>query len=119
MSKRFLTLAAMFMLAASAFAVPAKRVKRQVQQPDGSLSQRRDGGGYYSFAGGDIEMMLPSNPGPIGVFDSGYGGLTILHGYGKAVPSVAKEWSHNEDSSVWTFNLRDDVDWVTAQEGSG
>ena len=25
-------------------------------------------------------MMLPSNPGPIGVFDSGYGGLTILHG---------------------------------------
>lgn len=27
----------MFMLAASAFAVPAKRVKRQVQQPDGSV----------------------------------------------------------------------------------
>ena len=25
-------------------------------------------------------MMLPSNPGPIGIFDSGYGGLTILHG---------------------------------------
>lgn len=25
---------------------------------------------------------------------------------------MAKEWSHNEDSSVWTFNLRDDVDWV-------
>ncbi len=37
MSKRFLTLAAMFMLAASAIAVPAKRVKRQVQQPDGSV----------------------------------------------------------------------------------
>ena len=37
MSKRFLTLAAMFMFAASAFAVPAKRVKRQVQQPDGSV----------------------------------------------------------------------------------
>lgn len=25
-------------------------------------------------------MMLPSQPGPIGIFDSGYGGLTILHG---------------------------------------
>lgn len=24
-------------------------------------------------------MMLPSAPGPIGIFDSGYGGLTILH----------------------------------------
>lgn len=25
-------------------------------------------------------MTLPSKPGPIGIFDSGYGGLTILHG---------------------------------------
>lgn len=25
-------------------------------------------------------MNLPHNAGPIGVFDSGYGGLTILHG---------------------------------------
>ena len=39
-------------------------------------------------------------------------GLLSFDCYGKAVPSVAKEWSHNEDSSVWTFNLRDDVDWV-------
>ena len=39
-------------------------------------------------------------------------GLLSFDCYGKAVPSVAKEWSHNDDSSVWTFNLRDDVDWV-------
>lgn len=31
-------------------------------------------------------MMLPSNPGPIGVFDSGYGGLTILHGLRQTMP---------------------------------
>ena len=31
-------------------------------------------------------MMLPSNPGPIGIFDSGYGGLTILHGLRQLVP---------------------------------
>ena len=31
-------------------------------------------------------MMLPSNPGPIGVFDSGYGGLTILHGLRQLLP---------------------------------
>ena len=30
--------------------------------------------------------MLPSNPGPIGVFDSGYGGLTILHGLRQTMP---------------------------------
>ncbi len=30
--------------------------------------------------------MLPSVPGPIGVFDSGYGGLTILHGIRQLLP---------------------------------
>lgn len=37
MSIRFLTVAAAFLFAATAFAIPAKRVKRQVQQPDGSV----------------------------------------------------------------------------------
>ena len=31
-------------------------------------------------------MMLPSNPGPIGIVDSGYGGLTILHGLRQLLP---------------------------------
>lgn len=31
-------------------------------------------------------MMLPSAPGPIGIFDSGYGGLTILHGLRQVLP---------------------------------
>lgn len=31
-------------------------------------------------------MMLPSNPGPIGIFDSGFGGLTILHGLRQLLP---------------------------------
>ena len=30
--------------------------------------------------------MLPSKPGPIGIFDSGYGGLTILHGIRQLLP---------------------------------
>ena len=30
--------------------------------------------------------MLTSNPGPIGIFDSGYGGLTILHGIRQLLP---------------------------------
>ena len=29
---------------------------------------------------------MPSNPGPIGIFDSGYGGLTILHGLRQLLP---------------------------------
>ena len=31
-------------------------------------------------------MSFPSSPGPIGVFDSGYGGLTILHGIRQLLP---------------------------------
>jgi glutamate racemase len=31
-------------------------------------------------------MSFPKNPGPIGVFDSGYGGLTILHGIRQLLP---------------------------------
>jgi len=31
-------------------------------------------------------MSLPSAPGPIGIFDSGYGGLTILHGFRQQLP---------------------------------
>ena len=30
--------------------------------------------------------VLPSEPGPIGIFDSGYGGLTILHGIRQLLP---------------------------------
>lgn len=30
--------------------------------------------------------MLPQTPGPIGVFDSGYGGLTVLHGIRQLLP---------------------------------
>ena len=31
-------------------------------------------------------MTLSSKPGPIGIFDSGYGGLTILHGIRQLLP---------------------------------
>ena len=31
-------------------------------------------------------MQLPKTPGPIGIFDSGYGGLTILHGIRQLLP---------------------------------
>ena len=33
-----------------------------------------------------MKQKLPSTPGPIGVFDSGYGGLTILSKIREALP---------------------------------
>ena len=39
-------------------------------------------------------------------------GLLSFDCYGKVVPAIASSWEANEDSTVWTFHLRDDVDWV-------
>ncbi len=42
-------------------------------------------------------------------------GLLSFDCYGKVAPAIAKSWEHNDDSTVWTFHLRDDVDWVRRQ----
>ncbi len=39
-------------------------------------------------------------------------GLMSFDCYGKLVPAIATSWEANEDSTVWPFHLRDDVDWV-------
>lgn len=38
-------------------------------------------------------------------------GLLSADCYGKPVAAIAESWEHNEDASVWTFHLREDVDW--------
>ena len=40
-------------------------------------------------------------------------GLLTQDPHGKLVPGMAKEWSHNEDASEWTFIIRDDAVWST------
>lgn len=35
--------------------------------------------------------------------------------YGVYQPAMAESWTHNEDSSVWTFKLREGVEWVDYQ----
>lgn len=39
-------------------------------------------------------------------------GLVETDIYGRPAPSLATEWSSNEEKSVWTFKLRPDVYWV-------
>ena len=39
-------------------------------------------------------------------------GLLTNDNHGALIPCVAKEWSANEDGTVWTFKLRDNVKWV-------
>ena len=40
-------------------------------------------------------------------------GLLTQDSHGKLIPGMAKEWSHNEDASEWTFVIRDDAVWST------
>ena len=40
-------------------------------------------------------------------------GLLTQDPHGKLVAGMAKEWSHNEDASEWTFVIRDDAVWST------
>lgn len=35
---------------------------------------------------GEMQLPLPGEPGPVGVFDSGYGGLTILRQIRRVLP---------------------------------
>ena len=39
-------------------------------------------------------------------------GLLTNDNHGNLISCVAKDWSSNEDGTVWTFNLRDNVKWV-------
>ena len=41
-------------------------------------------------------------------------GLLTQDPHGTLVAGMAKEWSHNEDASEWTFIIRDDATWSTA-----
>ena len=48
--------------------------------------------------------MLSSNPGPIGIFDSGYGGLTILHGIRQLLPQY--DYLYLGDNARAPYGLR-------------
>ena len=41
-------------------------------------------------------------------------GLLTQDNHGNLVAGMAKEWSHNDDASEWTFTIRDDAVWSTS-----
>ena len=42
-------------------------------------------------------------------------GLLTQDSHGKLIGGMAKEWSHNDDASEWTFIIRDDAVWSTSE----
>ena len=57
----------------------------------------------YLITTQDNEMSILSN-----VVDC----LVEYDNYGNVQPALALEWSSNEDATVWTFKLREGVNWV-------
>ena len=72
---------------------------------------------FISFESGNREleswnMLYTQKAGDANVVTNLWDGLLSFDCYGKVVPAIASSWEHNEDATVWTFHLRDDVDWV-------
>ena len=71
---------------------------------------------YVSFETANRELetwnfLYSQSASDLNVTTNMWDGLLSFDCYGKAVPAIAKSWEHNDDSTVWTFHLRDDVDW--------
>ena len=69
----------------------------------------------YETSGREIEswnMLYSQLATNFNVTTNIWDGLLSFDSYGKPVAAIAKSWEHNDDASVWTFHLRDDVDWV-------
>ena len=74
---------------------------------------------FISFESGNREleswnMLYTQQASDANVITNLWDGLLSFDCYGKVVPAIASSWEHNDDSTVWTFHLRDDVDWVDA-----
>ena len=72
---------------------------------------------FISFESGNREleswnMLYTQKAEDANVITNLWDGLLSFDRYGKVVPAIASSWEHNEDATVWTFHLRDDVDWV-------
>ena len=71
---------------------------------------------YVSFETSKRELetwnfLYSQSASDLNVITNCWDGLLSFDCYGKAVPAIASSWEHNEDSTVWTFHLRDNVDW--------
>ena len=72
---------------------------------------------FISFESGNRELeswniLYTQKAEDANVVTNLWDGLLSFDCYGKVVPAIASSWEHNEDATVWTFHLRDDVDWV-------
>lgn len=70
---------------------------------------------YYSTFSGEYKTLNPYylSAGPAyTMVGNSIDGLVENDKYGKIVPSLAESWKNNDDFTVWTFKLRENIFWV-------
>ena len=65
----------------------------------------------YSAEFTTLDYYATSNNNEFKVLANGVDNLVEYDEYGIEKPGLAESWSHNEDYTVWTFNLRQGVMW--------
>ncbi len=67
-----------------------------------------------------LDPSLATDTTSVGLIEEMFLGLTDLDDETmEPVPELATEWSANEDNTVWTFKMRDDVVWVKYNPSTG
>lgn len=70
---------------------------------------------YYSTFSGEYKTLNPYylSAGPAyTMVGNSIDGLVENDRFGAIVPSLAESWTHNDDFTVWTFKLRENIFWV-------
>lgn len=70
---------------------------------------------YYSTFSSEYKTLNPYNLSSSAAYTmvaNSIDGLVENDKYGGVVPSLAESWTYNEDYTVWTFKLRENVFWV-------
>lgn len=84
------------------------------EEKEGESGEPKEGGDLILASAGSPTMFNPlyTSDTTSGVIeDMIYSGLTSTAPDGEMLPDLATDWEYNDDETVLTFNLRDDVTW--------
>ncbi|MCB0250577.1 MAG: peptide ABC transporter substrate-binding protein [Anaerolineae bacterium] len=66
-----------------------------------------------------VDPALTSESVGVEISENIFLGLTNLNADGSVEPELATEWNVSDDGLTWTFNMRDDVNWVNYTPSQG
>ncbi len=67
----------------------------------------------YSGEVTTLNYLVTASTAEFGIAANFVDTLVDYDNYGALIPSLAKDWSVSDDGLVWTFNLREGVNWYT------